>query len=210
MWDFCWSIFLGFWGSIKVWFQCETTSLLHKFLSSLLDSKANQAKGFLLEFYIDQNADRAYRQSFEAALMPEVRLLRTLHCLFDAAVFSVSLCTWGTDWALVNVGISHSATWGPTPRERWDSEGICLLCAVWPPFLSLSTDCSSALGSTQVCVRWDVNKKPLIVPRSCCSCLRSASLSLFFLMQAHGHRYTFLPFYCNLSSAADQPSSALV
>lgn len=32
-------------------------------------------------------------------------------------------------------------------------------------FLISSTDCSSAVGSTRVCVRWDVNKKPLIVFR---------------------------------------------
>lgn len=71
-----------FLGSIEVLFWYEATSLLQRFLSGLLDSEEKQVKGFLLEFYIDQNADRAYRVSFEVVLMPEVRL-QTLQCLFD-------------------------------------------------------------------------------------------------------------------------------
>lgn len=51
-------------------------------------------KGFLPEFYIDQNADRAYRDSFEAALMPEVRLLHTLQCLFDEGCVLQKSAPW--------------------------------------------------------------------------------------------------------------------
>lgn len=123
-------------GSIAARFCLVWSNILFlHFLSNLLHSQAKRER--ILSEFIDRKMQREHKgDSFEAALVPEVR--HCCGCLMNT-VFSVSLCTWGTKGALANVGISHSALWSPALAEWWDSKGICLLCAVWPPFfLSLA------------------------------------------------------------------------
>ena len=77
------SVFPECFRNIGVLFWYEATSFLQKFLSGLQSPEEKVVKGFLVEFYKDQNVDRTYTVSFEVLLMPEVGLLQTLQCLFD-------------------------------------------------------------------------------------------------------------------------------
>lgn len=78
-------------------FLYVSTSFLQRFLSGLLDAEVKQTKGVLLKFYLDQNADGEYRIPSKVPLIPEFRLKYCRVCLIEV-VFSISLCTWSTDW----------------------------------------------------------------------------------------------------------------
>lgn len=132
------------------------------------------------------------RVSFEAALMPEVRLPETLLCLFDRGCVlqkAVHLEPW--------LGISECGHFPqcivrPGARGMMRRRGYMFtLCCLTSFFIS-SADCSSAVRSTRVRVLWDVNKRPLIVSLSCRSCLRSAPLPL----RKHTLKCTHTPHLC--------------
>lgn len=114
--------------------------------------------------------------------MPEVGLLETLQCLFDRGCVlhkSVHLGHW--------LGISECGHFPqgivrPGARGMMRRRGcVFTLCCLTSFFIS-SSDCSSAVGSTWVCVLWDVNKKSLIVS---CSCKKLPLFSPSLFTHAH-------------------------
>lgn len=176
------SIFLGLSRSIEVLFWYVATSFLQRFPSGLFDPEVKRAKWFLLEFYLDQNAERAYRVSSEVPLIPEVRLLQTLQGLFDRSCVLHKPVHLGHWLAMSECGHFPQSIVRPGARgmmRQW--RYMFTLCCLTSFFFISSTDCSSAVGSIWVGVHWDVNKKSLIVSWSCRSCL--CSTSFFFFAQ---------------------------